>query len=269
MIIKAIEFPGREFSSKDELFKALKENKERIIGLKKAQIYKAVDKGQYSFLNAEKLTASEKGILGAKDGFIYPVISTTRYFDSHKDVHFDGSMTKTATEQQGKVHYALDHELKFNSIVAWPNDVRMFVQKIDWSVVGKNYPGQTEALIFEIAKENIAKPEVLKAIENRSADFENSIRMAYIKINLGVDSNDEDYKEEKAYFDSRINLIANKEDVDTHFWGVEELAIHKEGSLVVAGGSNDATTIFQKDMSRASTPDTEPEKSTQSKLKFL
>ena len=30
------------------------------------------------------------------------------------------------------------------------------------------------------------------------------------------------------------------------FWGVEELKIVQEGSLVSAGGSNDATSIYQK-----------------------
>ena len=64
----------------------------------------------------------------------------------------------------------------------------------------------------------------------------------------------------------RINEIANKEVAieQGYFWGVEELKIHKEGSLVVAGGSNDATSIYSKDIEAdIITSTTEPLKSTQ------
>ena len=70
--------------------------------------------------------------------------------------------------------------------------------------------------------------------------------MRYIHIKLAINSNDEDYIENKSYFDARVNEIANKEVAIErgYFWGVEELGIFKEGSLVVAGGSNDATAII-------------------------
>lgn len=249
MIIKAIEFPNQSFATKRDLFLALKSNEDKLISLKKSCVYKSHEKGQLSFLNADKVfNAANKAGIEAKEGFIYPVISTTKYMDSHGDVHFNGCFGKTCKEQQGKVLYALDHELKFDSIIAWQKDVTMFIQNIDWSIVGKGYSGQTEALIFEIEKSKIARKDVLESIENKSADFENSIRMIYRKITLGIDSNDKEFTENKAYYDKRIKEIANKERVEEvgYFWGVEELEIYKEGSLVVAGGSNDATSIYHK-----------------------
>jgi len=253
-IFKAIELPGQEFKTKAEMHLALKTNADKIIGIKKAQVHKSAEKGQLFSLNAPMKTSTIKAGIEAKEGFIYPIISTTRYLDSHKDCHFDGCFTKTVKDQQGKIHYALDHEIKFDSIIAWPKDITMSVQSIDWSVVGKDYVGKTEALVFEINKDKIVRKDVLQAIESKVADFENSIRMVYHKIVLGIDSTEKGFEAEKKYYDERIGSISNKEEVekDAYFWGVEELQIYKEGSLVVAGGSNDATSIFSKDLSEPS-----------------
>ena len=269
-MIKAIEFPNKTFATKQDLFNELKKNEDKLISLKKAQIYKSHEKGQISFLNADKLKGSDKAGFDAKEGFIYPIISTTKYMDSHKDVHFNNCFTKTVTEQQGNVCYALDHELKWDSILAWQKDVKMFVTEIDWSMVGKKYEGKTEALIFEINKDNIIRKDVLSAIENKVCDFENSIRMVYHKVFLGVDSKDKDFADNKKYFDSRIKDIANKEVAieDGYFWGVEELGISKEGSLVVAGGSNDATSIYIKEIEAVdNTSKNEPIKITQEQIR--
>lgn len=249
-MIKAIEFPNKTFATKEDLFYELKKNESRLIDLKKSNVYKSHEKGQFSFLNADKLFSTEKSLINAKEGFIYPIISTTNYMDSHKDVHFNGSMTKTAKEQNGKVVYALDHELKFDSIIAWQKDVNMFIANIGWDMVGKNYLGVTEALVFEINKDAITRKDVLKAIENKVSEFQNSIRMLYVTVKLGLNSNAKENASNKAYYDARINEIVNKEvaEEDGYFWGVEELKIYKEGSLVTAGGSNDATSIYNKEI---------------------
>lgn len=261
MVFKCIEFPDKEFQTKEQMFLELKANEDKLIGLKKAAIFEGHKKSQFSFLN---LDVSKIGITGksgfeVKQGYVYPVISTTRYMDSHKDVHFDGCFNKTKTEQQGKVYYALDHKLDFSNIAAWPKDIKMFTSMIDWGLVGKDYYGQTEALIFEIAEKSI-RPDVLKAIIDKLGDFENSIRMSYDKIKLAANSTDKDLAENKAYFDSRINSIANKEIAleAGYFWGIEELRIYKEGSLVVAGGSNDATSIITLSGAEKITPITDP-----------
>jgi hypothetical protein len=266
-MIKALEFPDIFFKSKDELFFTLKSNEQKLISLKQAHVYKSFEKGQFSYLNYEKDFNSEmKSLINAKDGFIYPIISTTNYMDSHGDVHFNSSMTKTAKEQQGKVVYALDHELKFDSILAWQKNVKMFTKPIEWGLVGKNYTGLTEALIFEIKKDTITRKDVLHSIEEKVSDFQNSIRMMYKKVFLAIDSNEKQYADNKKYFDTKIQSIANKDVAleQGYFWGVEELSIIKEGSLVVAGGSNDATSIYEKEEPSEDTQkDNEPSNDTQ------
>lgn len=237
----------KEFTSKRDMFLALKANEQKLIDLKKSNILEGREKSALSFLNADlsKLSNDEQKAFKVEDGFIYPVISTTRYMDSHLDVHFDGCFSKTVKEQQGKVFYALDHKLEFGTIAAWPKDVEMFIANIEWSLVGKDYDGTTQALIFKIAKDKV-RADVLEVIEQRKADFENSIRMRYVNVRLAVDSKDKEFATNKAYYDSKIGEIANSDvakDIG-YFWGVEELGIYKEGSLVVRGGSNDATAII-------------------------
>lgn len=243
-MIKSVLFPDKEFTTKEELFKELKANENRIIDLKKSAIQESCAKGQIGLLTLDKIDLTDTKF-DIKKGFIYPVISTTNYLDSHDDVHFKGCFDNTIKDQQGKVHYTSDHELKLQNIIAWKDDVKMFVKEIEWSLVGKSYNGTTQALIFEIEESKVINEKALELIKAKK-QVENSIRMRYISIKLAINSNDEDYIENKAYFDNRVNNIANKEQAIErgYFWGVEELGIFKEGSLVVAGGSNDATAII-------------------------
>ena len=69
--------------------------------------------------------------------------------------------------------------------------------------------------------------------------------MQYVKIDLGVNSENPDYKAEKAFYDKHIGKIANKEQVaiDGYFFGVSEAKIYKEGSLVLFG-SNSVTPVL-------------------------
>ena len=249
-MIKSVYFNDKVFESKDALFKALKDNEDDIIEFKKGHVYKGIDKcvttGQLS-----KDIETAKGIgFRAKDGFIYPIISTTRYMDSHDDVHFDGCFNKTVKDQEGRVYYCADHNLSTTGVVANKRDVKMMIKSIPWSVVGKDYEGQTQKLIFEIEKSKIINEIALKLIES-DPDIENSIRMIYTDVQMGINSKDKAFAENKAYFDSRIDMIANKEKAISqgYFFGVESLKIHKEGSMVIEGGSNDATRIYQNAVS--------------------
>ena len=235
---------NKEFESKEKMFAALKNNADKIISLKKASIFKSHEKGNgISARFSKEASALKSSIEDSKDGHIYAVINTTKYYDSHGDVHFNGIWNKSVNEQSGNIFYVADHSLKIDDVIAWKNDVRVFTQLLDWSAVGKNYPGQTEALIFEIAKDKIMHSKALEIIESNK-DVQNSVRMQYVQIKLAVDSNDSDYKEEKATYDSLINSIANKEDVEknSYFWAITEAKIYKEGSMVTFG-SNDATAI--------------------------
>jgi hypothetical protein len=124
--------------------------------------------------------------------------------------------------------------------------LEMLVKSVPWSFVVKYYEGSTEALIFEIDKSKITHTDALSIIANKRP-VQNSVRMQYVTIKLGMDSNDKNDVTYKKYWDEKINQIANKDIVieQGYFFGVEEAKIINEGSMVIKG-SNDATPIREK-----------------------
>lgn len=267
-MIKCIEL-DREFATKQEMFFELVKNESKIISLKKAAIQKSADKGQLSTFNLFKVTEETKSLLSLKEGYIYPVINTTKYLDSHGDVHLDGIWNKSAKEQNGQIYYVADHELKTNSVIAWPSDVNVMIKEVPWSFVGKEYEGTTQALIYEIKEDAISNQDAKQIVANKRP-VQNSVRMQYVKIRLAVNDTSKEFAEHKAYFDSMVDVIANKDLAMErgYFWGVEEAKISKEGSMVIFG-SNDATPIQYAEAANKGTLDNEPPVGTQPSKKSI
>jgi hypothetical protein len=233
----------KEFANKADLFKELVKNEVEITELKKGAL-KSTDNVSIFGI---KDTQCIKALNFVKDGFVYPVINTTNYFDSHGDVHFPNLWNKTLKDKAKRIFYVLEHELELDSVIAFPNDVNAFVKTVSWSDLGKDYLGTTQALIFEISKSKI-KIDKVAELFNEQVNFENSVRMRYINVNLAINSTDADYEKQKALWDARIDLVANKDEAikNGYMWCVDEASIEKEGSLVLFG-SNDATpVIYQK-----------------------
>ncbi len=240
MAYKISEISG-DFENKEDVFKALFESQDKIIDLKKSQTYKSVEKGSGILFDFETQKSFE-----IEQGFIYPIVSSCNWFDSHKDVHFPGCFNKTIKEQAGKVKYILDHNLAYDSVLAWAKDVEMFIENIELKQLNKTESGVVECLCFKISEEYIIRKDVLASIKNKVEDFQNSIRMTYHKVKLGMKSDNKEHRVEREYYEKRISEIINKDEAEENgfFWGVEELGIYKEASLVVAGGSNSATSIL-------------------------
>jgi len=250
---------NKDFANQKELFHALKDNEQTILDFKKSNVYKSIDKGQgvYNLPFFDKSNI-DKSVY--KSGFIYPAINSTQWLDSHGDVHLKGCYKKTVKEQQGKVYYIDSHLKGLSNIITQRKDIEMFIDDVEWKLLGKNINGSTQALLFKIAEENV-KSNYLDLIKN-DRDLQNSFAMRYVKIFMAVDSKDPEFKENKELFDETIETIANKElaQKQGYFFGVQELAIVGEGSLCpVIGGSNSATSIIQ----------IEPEKSTQTTIEPL
>jgi len=263
-MIKCAEL-AREFANKTEMFAALVKNEKSIIELKKAAIQKSCEKGQLGTFNLFKVTDETKSLLGLKEGYFYPVINATKYFDSHGDVHFDGIWNKSLKEVNGSIFYVADHSLKISDVIAWPKDVNAYVKDVPWSFVGKNYEGNTQALIYEIPKEAIVNQTARDIIEQKMP-VQNSVRMQYVKIRLAIDDTAKEFAEYKAYFDANIKNVANKEAAIEagYFWGIEEAKISKEGSMVLFG-SNDATPIQYAEAGKSTSEKQEPDDTTPKK----
>lgn len=248
----------KEFSTKKALFHALKDNEGVIIDQKKNKVYKSIDKAQ-GIKNVPLKLNNNTDKSFYKQGFIYPVINSTGWLDSHDDVHVKGCYTETVLKQQGRVYYIDSHLPGLSNIIARKQDIVTHIKNIPWQMLGKNIPGSTESLVLEISEDKV-KSEYLDLIKS-DPELENSFAMRYIDLQLCMDTNDPELKEYKEAFDYYIQDIANKDAVMQNglFFAVKELAIMGEGSLCpVVGGSNDATRIIQgSSVAQAATKDKE------------
>ena len=242
-MIKSVDLPNKTFSTKEEMFSELVANKSDIIDLKKARLKNA----DGLELKYSTKTEAIKGI-NLEEGFVYAVINTTKYMDSHSDVHLDGIWNKSVKEQQGKIFYISDHSLELNKVIAYPKDVTIQLDNIKWKELGLNIEGETQALIFKVAKDKI-RLQSAKDIINENIPIEHSVRMQYVTLFLCINSEDEGLKEEKANWETYSPFVANKKEAEEngYFWAVTEAKIYKEGSMVLAG-SNDVTPLLQKDI---------------------
>lgn len=250
---------NKEYQSKEDLFKALRANKKQIIDMKKAQILKSCEKQigiKAKILKPELLTGASKELL-LDDDYYYVAVNSTRILDSHDDLHLDGIWNKTVQEQQGKNYLVLDHQLTvFNTIVK-KEDIQMFTAIIPFSAIGKSYEGDTQVLIYKFLKTKILIPKITEWLEDGD-DIEASVRMQYVKLDLALNSEDEDDKDAKRLYDKYYPIIANKDDFEDeimYFWTVSEAKNVRESSLVLAG-SNGATGVIEN-------KNIEPQKSTQ------
>lgn len=241
---------GKEFSDKKTMLKALKDNEHSIIATKCAKKQLSASKGQFSVPSFSKvLEDSEAKQLNLEEGFVYPVINTTKYLDSHRDVHFDGIWDDDLVENGINRDYLNAHKGAITDVIAWGKNVEVLVKMIPWSFVGKDYDGETQALIFKIKETDILIPAALEAIKER-IPIQGSVGMYYDVIKFAVDDDDPYYALNKEYYDKMIVQIANRDEVEKigYFYGVEKARID-EGSMV-RRGSNDATQIIYPDINK-------------------
>ncbi len=264
----------KTFSSKEDLFKALRESKKDIIGIKKSQILKSVDKGvsiTAKPLDSNKLSTTNKNI-SLDENYYYIAVNSTRILDSHKDLHIDGIWNKTIKEQQGKNYLVDTHIMSLNTTIARKENVEIMTAIVPFSLIGKSYSGETEVLIYKVAKDKIINPIAKEWLESGDA-IEGSVKMRYTDIDLAMNSKAiEDEKELKNYNDYK-DIIANKDDFEEeiyYFWVVKQAQNLHESSLVLMG-SNEATGLLENKNIEPST-DTqkaEAEKSLQEKKEYL
>ena len=244
-MIKSQYLEGKEFNSKKELFKSLKDNIDIIKANKSASI-------KYSNPTSIELKAKSDQNKGVNSITLdptksYHVINTTNKMDSHDDVHVNGIWNKSVKDQQGNVFFVTDHELSVSSIIAHKDKVNMSVKGFTWEELGIDAKGSTEAIVFEIDKSDILHPTAKTIIESKS-NIEHSVRMSYVTYDLAINDESTEFATEKAVWDSTINLIVNKEDAEKqgYFFRVSEAKIVREGSMVLFG-SNDATPILEQE----------------------
>lgn len=282
-MIKAIEFPNKEFATKEELFAELKKEKANLISLKKSAIKNA---DSFCFnastvLSSEKPYSAIKEEINANNGIpdslnVKVVINTTNFLDSHGDVHINGIWNKTLKDNKSFLHLQ-EHEREFDKVIS--DDAKGYVKTMSWAELGLPYQGTTEALIFESKIEKKRNEFMLNQYANGWVK-NHSVGMRYVQLDIAINSEAEWDKNEKANWDKYYPLIANKELADDkgYFWVVTEAKII-EGSAVVMGSnsatptlSNKETVIGDEEKKELEPPkgtlNSEPTEVTQEKKKF-
>lgn len=259
---------NKDFSTKEELFKALKENKEKIVGIKKKTIYTGYDAAnpdaskQIVSNSQIKLKSIDKS--AAKDLFkdtdyYYFAVNTTNILDSHNDLHVKGIWNRSAKMQSGKNYLVDTHSLTIKDVIAYPEDIEIFVADIPFKSIGNDYEGNTEALIYKVKKSAIIGEEIKAALESGKT-MQASVKMQYVQMEIAMKSEAEEDKEELKTYNQYKDQIANisefKEEPLYFFVQKEAKNIHE--SSLVPFGSNSATGKINVDSSN----DTQHEKET-------
>lgn len=248
-------FDESKYTTKEDLFKFLKDNKDSLIAQKKAQM-KCADGLTYAFspsLFASK--AVNKATSNDNEVSVTAVINTTNVMDSHGDVHINGLWDKSLRENKSIMHLQ-EHKMQFDKIISDGEDLSAYVKDISFKDLGYDLPGMTQALIFESKVKKERNPYMFDQYSKGNVR-NHSVGMRYVKIVMAVNSDDSYYAAEKEVWDKYIEQVANKEEAEDrgYFWVVKEAKII-EGSAVPIGSNQITPTLEVKN---------EPEQSTQHK----
>jgi hypothetical protein len=242
-----------KFETKEQKFAFLKKNVSTLIAQKKSRMKKAKNGFNNPILSVEKFgkVKAKKNSDSSEQNEEYimvkAVISTTNIRDSHKDVHFPNWAKKSIQENKSIMHVQEHKMQEFSKIISDGEDLEVYTKNFKWKDLGFDFEGKTEALIFLSKVRRDRNPEMYKNYMKGWVK-NHSVGMVYTKIFLAIDSEEEDYKEEKANFDKYIETIANKEEVrmDGYYWGVQEAKVI-EGSSVPAGSNFATPTLSNKE----------------------
>lgn len=237
------EFPKRQFSTREEMFKALRENKLDLMAQKK-MITKQADPVCYNYRaeneKGEVIKADIVNINSINTLKMDLVINTTNVMDSHSDVHLKGIWNKSIKEKKD-LYLLQEHKMTFANIIT--DNVKSAIKEMNWSEVGAEYEGKTEALIFSVEAN---KDRNTYMFEQYAKGFvkNHSVGMRYVKIDLALNSESKWDVEEKEVWDKYIDQVANKKQAEDlgYFWAVTEAKII-EGSAVPIGSNTFTPTL--------------------------
>jgi hypothetical protein len=229
-----IEIP--EFATKRELFDWLVTNKKRLEAQKKAVLKKA-DCISFKLPNDLKVINKADGngsVVVAGEIIASIVINTTNLMDSHSDVHIPGIWDKSLSENR-MIFHVQEHELEFKNIISDSSDLKAYVKTYNWSELGANFPGQTQALVFDSTIKSSRNPFMFEQY-SKGYVRNHSVGMRYVQLTLCL--NDENNGAEYEAWQKYFHLVANKETAEEkgYFWAVKEAKV-VEGSAVVLGSN--------------------------------
>lgn len=243
-------YRDKEFSSREDLFDFLRENKHDLMEFKKATIKQCDSLGTSIFSNTETKDGEASKLISDtnrdSDGIIHrTIVGNTYYFlDSHGDVHIKGCFTNSIKERGVKrIAHLHDHIYKLEAKVGKFEDV--YEKKIKWRDLGIDNDGTTWALLADSAIKSSLNEQIFVQYKDGEID-QHSVGMWYVKLELAID--DEEDEVHYKVWETYIDLILNKEQAikQGYFWVVKEAKLI-EISAVIAGSNPVTPTLPVKD----------------------
>lgn len=241
---------NKEFATKEEMFAAIVKNLDKIFEVKKKEIF-SCNKGlavSLKSLNGLKLNDEQKAAFKMDEGYYYVVVNTTNILDSHTDLHLDGIWDDSVPEQQGKVYLCADHLVSLNTVIVKKEYIEILIVPISFAALGKDYKGNTQALVYKFPKDKVVNDAALKWLESGD-EIQASVRMRYLDLEFAMDSNDPDYKKQKAAYDKYIKKVANIDDFEyvPYFFAIKKAENVIESSLVIYGSNHVTGNLFDNE----------------------
>jgi hypothetical protein len=160
--------------------------------------------------------------------------------DSHSDVHIPGIWKKSLQENK-LIYHLQEHQIKFDHIIS--DQVTASTKTMTWKELGFDFPGSTEALIFDSVIEK-ERNEYMAEQYAKGRVKNHSVGMIYVKMELAMNSDSKYDAIEKETWDKYIDTISNKAQVEDqgYFWAILEAKVI-EGSAVPIGSNYATPTI--------------------------
>lgn len=231
------------FETKEELFKALKQNKSKIISEKKSKSFNSIDKDVCVSVKPLDVSKIEGSSFKEEmdDKYYYIVVNTTKILDSHNDLHVNGIWNKSAKEQNRKNALLDSHIDTLSTTLAKREDVEIMVKEIPFSLLGYSYKGNTEALVYKIEKSKM-RQDVREWLDG-GYNIQASVKMQYVKMDIAMKSDSKEDEEERRIYDQYKGQIANIADFEKEplYFFVQREAKNVDESSLVSRGSNHVT----------------------------
>lgn len=254
------ELPGQSFDTQDEMFKALVDNMPSILLLKKDE-FKTADAFSFAYIDeikGDEATKANKPVVDPNKTQlnVKVVMNTTGLLDSHGDVHIKDIWKRTLSHSSTKTHLQ-EHKREFDKVIDYNS--KAYVSTLAWKTLGAEYPGSTQALIFESVVAE--KQNKLMFEQYKEGNVKNhSVGMRYSDSRYCINSEESWAKDYKENWDKYYPMVANKEDADArgYFNAVLEAKL-VEGSSVLFGSNWISPTLDNNMKSDPESPSIEIE----------
>jgi hypothetical protein len=241
------------FKTKKERFSYLKKNMKEIMSKKKSM---PITSDDYSYgcksisygksigkTNSKSVKVDET--LSDNEIKVEVIANLSGWCDSHYDVLIPDCWKKTISERGASnkqlIYHLKNHNYSTDAIVG--KCVEMSSENIDLSQF--NIDSKIKKAQALIGTSIVSKKYDKKVFELYFDDEvkQHSIGLRYMKLYLCINSDDEDYKEEKANWDKYYSKVLNTDKVDKlgFFWAVTEIKLLEYSAVLF--GSNELTTV--------------------------